>query len=91
MSCETEKMNPWEEIRLRESAIDTISCMLGFNLRDIMEEEAKKKPNAKKLKSLEKDRDRLFAERELIYQGNYEAMKKCVESYSPTLRERYSK
>lgn len=91
MSGEAEKMDPWEEFRLRESAVDTISCMLGFNLRDIMEEEAKIKPDAKKLKSLAKDRDRLFEERTLIYRGNYEVMRRCVESYSPALRERYSK
>lgn len=84
-------MDSWEEFRLRESAIDTVSSMLGFNLRDILEEEAKKKPNAVKLKSLETDRDQLLEERMRVYRGNYEVMRKCVESYSPILRERYSK
>lgn len=91
MSVEAEKMDSWEEFRLRELAIDTIFSMLGFNLRDIMEEEAKIKPDAKKLKSLEKDRDRLFEEKTRIYRGNYGVMRECIEKYSPMLRERYAK
>lgn len=88
---EAEKMDSWEEFRLRESAIDTISSILGFNLRDIIEEEAKIKPDAVKLKNLETDRDQLLEERMRIYRGDYEVMRRCIESYSPILRERYLK
>lgn len=91
VSGEAEKKDSWEEFRLRESAIDTVFSMLGFNFRDIMEEEAKIRPDAKKLKNLEADRDRLFEERTQIYRGNYEVMRRCVKNYFPILRERYLK
>lgn len=79
----------WDDFTLRESAIDTMAIMLGFNMNDIRNEEAKDTPDFAKIKELEEEGDRLYDERNRIYFGDKELMRYVRDYYNPIIRKRY--
>lgn len=79
----------WDDFTLRESAIDIIAKILGFNYRDLTDEKKKSVPDLEKIKELETERIKLRAERKRIYFGDKELMKYVRDNYNPILRKRY--
>ena len=70
-----------------ENAIAIIAAMLGRNLRQIMSEERKEKPDAARLEQLLRlERKVYLKEQELIYSGNVATQLHVIKDYPPILR-----
>lgn len=82
--------NYWEDFKLRESAIDTIAIVIGFNYNDLSEEKEKLTPNLQKIDELIEKRDRLYNERNRICFGDKELMQSIRDEYVPLIRQRYA-
>lgn len=82
--------NYWEDFKLRESAIDTIAIVIGFNYNDLSEEKEKLTPNLQKIDELIEKRDRLYNERNRICFGDKELMQSIRDEYVPLIRLRYA-
>lgn len=81
----------YEDFRLSELAIDVIASMLGLNSNNRRNEEKKDNPDLEMLIELQEDRKRLLSERDLIYSGNKDVMRACIEKYGPVIKAYYSK
>jgi len=80
-----------EDYLLRETARDIMATMIGFNIRDEVEEENKNCPDVEKIKELEKEGKRLSLEQRKIIFGDKELMRYVINNYGPIIRARYAK
>ena len=80
-----------EDHLLRETARDIMATMIGFNIRDEIEEENKNCPDVEKIKELEKEGKRLSLEQRKIIFGDKELMRYVINNYGPIIRARYAK
>jgi hypothetical protein len=78
-----------EEFELNEDAINTIATIIGITNTDILNEEERENPDIQKISKLKKDLSRMWKERQDVYLGGSDDMKRhVIERYSPIIRER---
>lgn len=79
-----------EDFLQAESAQHCVGLMLSFNASDISDEENKSTPDEAKLNDLQKIREGLRREQNLIYRGNRKVQQSCIERYTPEIASRFN-
>jgi hypothetical protein len=77
-----------EHFAKSESAVNTISTIMGFTVTDLITERHKPNLNKQKIEELEKALDIISDERQAIYGGDENIMQLAEERYVPIIRER---
>ena len=83
--------NEWERFEIIELAKSTMTGILGIYFRAIMAEERKEHPDIEKLKRLEEEEERLYAEQQQISFDDKEALQRYIEKYSPIIKADFEK
>ena len=83
--------NEWERFEIIELAKSTMTGIWGIYFRAIMAEERKEHPDIEKLKRLEKEEERLYAEQQQISFNDKEALQRYIKKYSPIIKAHFEK
>ena len=83
--------NEWKRFEIIELADATMKDILGINFRAIMAEEGKEHPDIEKLKRLEKEEERLYAEQQQISFNDKEALQRYIKKYGPIIKAHFEK
>jgi hypothetical protein len=73
-----------EDLLLSERALHCVNVMLGLNARELTEE-SEDEPGRARIEAL---REKLLAERMEVYRGDRNAQTRCIDAYSPVIRDR---
>ena len=83
--------NEWERFRLVELADAVMKDILGINFRAQFAEERKENPDIEKLKRLEEEEERLYAEQQRISFNDKEALQRYIKKYGPIIKAHFTK
>ena len=88
---EAEWKNEGERFEIIELAKTAMISVLGINFRAQFTEEQKENPDTEKLKRLEEEEERLYAEQQQISFDDKEALQRYIDKYGPIIKAHFEK